>query len=1209
MTEINPRIEAARKVYELFWDSYLSADMETFASVLDEQLELIGTSESEIAHSKPEGLTLLEAQLNEVVGNVEKRNRKVTSVFIGDLILINELCDIYFRNEQAWNFYSKLRLSTFLRETKEGWKVVQQHGSLPDQRVEGDQTIALEKISKENIELRDAVKRRTAELESKNRELEVEAALERVRARTMAMHRSDELAETSTLIFEQFQKLGILPQRCGFVVQKDDNESMEIWGAVKNDKGFTSYRLGMIQAKAHPIFTLGIAEWRKGSQGFSYTLSGESLKNYHKAIAVSVNLPGSVADRIIEASKVEYHYNAFFKQGSITTIFDQKPDEATQFVVQRFARVMEQTYTRFLDLKKAEAQAREAQIEAALERTRTQSMLMKHSDEIKSISNVFHEQLLRLGIPSEFSYVWLPDEVSQSHQFWASWTDNKTGKETLHSKQVTYPLDKSEPYTAACFAAWSNPEVILEEFIPPSEVAGFFGVWQELLAGAEKLKAEFFSEGVYYSEAYMRYGCFGINIRRQLSNEEKHILKRFSVEFERAYTRFLDLRKAEAQARESQVEAALEKVRSRSLAMQSPDELIEVAQLLREEMGALRIEELETSSIYIHNENTGNTQCWFTIKDAHSGKAVADQMTMDLRDTWVGREMLDFYRSDAKKTSILMQGEHRIEWIRYCGEKSNVFTPEGFYGDTIPERTYHLNKFTNGYIGAASQGDISNESWDLLKRATSVFSFAYTRFRDLQKAEIRAREARIELALERIRAQVASMQESSDLLDIVVTMRKEFVGLGHQAHYFWYMRWLPEKYEKAMTSGDGTRIGMVMSLPRHIHGDVKLVADWEKSDEPTVVFAMDKETAVDYVHKMITLGDFQQIDPQAPTLDDIRQLGGLTFIMARTTRGEIGFSLPGEVHHPPKDAVNTLARFALVFDLAYKRFEDLKTAEKDLIEIKAARQKAEEALIELKATQTQLIQQEKLASLGQLTAGIAHEIKNPLNFVNNFSEVSMELIEEVMEEVKTQRLASQQTITEILSDIHSNLIKIHEHGTRADSIVKSMLQHSRGGSGKMEPTDLNDLVKEYSSLCFHGMRAGNNPINVDIQWVLDNNIDKVPLIKEDFSRVIINLCNNAFDAMRESVRQSVDYKPVLTIISKKNDLKAVVEIHDNGPGIPDEIKDKILQPFFTTKKGTEGTGLGLSISHDIVKAHGGELIMESKSGEGTNFIISVPIKS
>ena len=242
----------------------------------------------------------------------------------------------------------------------------------------------------------------------------------------------------------------------------------------------------------------------------------------------------------------EIDYGASFKHGYLL-ISSLKPFKEDH-IFPRFANVFDQAYTRYLDLKKAESQARETQIEAALERARARSMMMQHSDEIKSISNIFHEQLLKLDIPSEFSYVWLPDEAGQSHQFWASWAEVKAGENTLQSKQVTYPLDKSEPYTAACYAAWANPDVILEEFIPPLEISGFFEVWQELLSGADKLKAEYFPEGIYYSEAYMRYGCFGINIRRKLSEEEKNILKRFSKEFERAYTRFLDLQTAEKQA-------------------------------------------------------------------------------------------------------------------------------------------------------------------------------------------------------------------------------------------------------------------------------------------------------------------------------------------------------------------------------------------------------------------------------------------------------------------------------------------------------------------------------------------------------------------------------------------------------------------------------------------------------------------------------------
>ena len=279
--------------------------------------------------------------------------------------------------------------------------------------------------------------------------------------------------------------------------------------------------------------------------------------------------------------------------------------------------------------------------------------------------------------------------------------------------------------------------------------------------------------------------------------------------------------------------------------------------------------------------------------------------------------------------------------------------------------------------------------------------------------------------------------------------------------------------------------------------------------------------------------------------------------------------------------------------------------EETIEELEQKRNAVEEALAELKSTQAQLVQQEKLASLGQLTAGIAHEIKNPLNFVNNFSDVSLEMIDEAIEELsKTiQDDHTAETIS-ILNDIKLNLRKIHEHGSRANGIVQSMLMHSRGGSGKMEPPDLNALIKEYVNLSFHGMRASNNPINVDIQFDLDESISEISLIVEDFSRVILNLCNNAFDAMRDKLRRSEvgsqsseAYLPKLTVKTRNDANTFTIGIEDNGQGIPDDIKAKILQPFFTTKKGTQGTGLGLSITHDIVKAHGGSMEIQSMPGQ------------
>ncbi len=274
-----------------------------------------------------------------------------------------------------------------------------------------------------------------------------------------------------------------------------------------------------------------------------------------------------------------------------------------------------------------------------------------------------------------------------------------------------------------------------------------------------------------------------------------------------------------------------------------------------------------------------------------------------------------------------------------------------------------------------------------------------------------------------------------------------------------------------------------------------------------------------------------------------------------------------------------------------------------------AYRKLQAAMTDLKSAQEQLVQQEKLASLGQLTAGIAHEIKNPLNFVNNFSELNVELIDEVYEELqKLEENSIIKEIFEILGDLRSNLKKIHQHGKRADGIVKSMLQHSRGGSGKIEPTDLNNLIREYVNLSFHGMRAGKKAINVSMDLQLDENIGMVPLISEDFSRVILNLCNNAFDAMRERFVQlgNSEYNPKLTIKTFQQNGNIEIQVKDNGGGIPDEYKDKILQPFFTTKKGTEGTGLGLSITNDIIKAHNGTLDIISEKDNYTSFNISIP---
>ncbi|MBS1607473.1 MAG: hypothetical protein JSS70_01555, partial [Bacteroidetes bacterium] len=264
----------------------------------------------------------------------------------------------------------------------------------------------------------------------------------------------------------------------------------------------------------------------------------------------------------------------------------------------------------------------------------------------------------------------------------------------------------------------------------------------------------------------------------------------------------------------------------------------------------------------------------------------------------------------------------------------------------------------------------------------------------------------------------------------------------------------------------------------------------------------------------------------------------------------------------------------------------------------------EKAYHELKATQQQLVQSEKMASLGELTAGIAHEIQNPLNFVNNFSDVNKELADELKNELAAGNLHS---ATEIANDIKDNSEKINHHGRRADAIVKNMLQHSRAGTGQKEPTDINALCDEYLRLAYHGLRAKDNSFNATVKTDFDNNIGNIPIVVQDIGRVILNLVNNAFYAIHEKKKANPgNYEPTLTLSTKKTDNQILISIADNGNGIPQKIMDKIFQPFFTTKPTGQGTGLGLSLSYDIIKAHGGRLNVESIINEKTIFTVTLP---
>ncbi len=309
-------------------------------------------------------------------------------------------------------------------------------------------------------------------------------------------------------------------------------------------------------------------------------------------------------------------------------------------------------------------------------------------------------------------------------------------------------------------------------------------------------------------------------------------------------------------------------------------------------------------------------------------------------------------------------------------------------------------------------------------------------------------------------------------------------------------------------------------------------------------------------------------------------------------------------------AIVTLGIVALIIGIIVYRNNRKRQKSYDLLkkqkqEIDLQKSKLEGSIKELQTTQTQLIQSEKMASLGELTAGIAHEIQNPLNFVNNFSEVNKELIAEMNEAIDK---GNYDEVKVIAKDVADNEDKINHHGKRADAIVKGMLQHSRSSSGQKEPTDINALCDEYLRLSYHGLRAKDKSFNADFKTEFDERIGKINIIPQDIGRVVLNLLTNAFYVVNEKKKTAGEnYKPLVLIQTKKIKDKIEIRVNDNGNGIPSSIKEKIFQPFFTTKPTGEGTGLGLSLSYDIItKGHNGELKVETKEGKGTTFIIILP---
>lgn len=1115
--------------------------------------------------------------------------------------------DIYiFLNVGREKLKMYLRFSIVLSFSGNRWKVIHWHGSKPENVESEKDTFGVETWKEKAEALEKLVAERTADLLGKNRELEVEFSLERVRAVAMGMKQPAEMLEVCEVITRELISLGIATIRnIQTAVIDTENESYQNYEyyQVADKKLVTT-----VAYKEHPVIHAFVKRMVKNPEGFyARQMKGVALKEWIKYQAKSGQFVDPASKK---AASLHYYFYSIGSGALGITSYAPLSKEAIG-LFKRFRNVFQLAYARFVDIRQAEEQAREAQIEAALERVRSRSMAMHKSDELKDVIRVVLEQFIHLNIKAEHAgfyidykahddmHIWLADPNLDPFfavipyfdtPTWNSFLEAKTKGIPLHTDLLDFKT-KNKFYTSL-FRLFKVPEEAKQFYLKCKGLAV-----STVLLDNVGLYIENFSAIPY-------------------TDQENEILMRFGKVFQQTYTRFLDLQKAEAQTSEAQIEAALERVRSRAMAMHTSAELKEVALELRKQMGLLGQKDLEVCAIHLYDEDH-SFESWSAMKVPDSANEILQtQARFPKKGIRIVDELMKKYNDGEKEYVIVNAGAKSVEWFSVLKE----YAP-GLYASIIQsigdmpleklKSNWSVADFSGGAMVMVTYGEPDAASRSLLRRSANVFEQAYIRFLDLKKAEAQAKEAQIEAALEKVRSRTMAMQSSNELQETAAVLFTEFKKLGTDNVYQVTIGIYNEEeglidFRVTSWAGSGAQENRSFQLDMNEPTVLKPAIEAWKANKKSLVIDLSGEALegwLNYRNKMSGIA-----------VSSADTAGRRVITVAYYSKGHLSISTPVPV---PGDTQRILERFAAVFDSTYTRFLDLKKAEaqalraeQDLMAIKEAKQKAEEALAELQITQRQLIQAEKMASLGELTAGIAHEIQNPLNFVNNFSEVSKELLDEMKEAIEK---GDTEEANEIMNDVIQNLEKINHHGKRADGIVKGMLQHSRRSSGVKEPTDINALADEYLRLAYHGLRAKDKSFNAVLKTEFDDTISKINVIPQDIGRVILNLITNAFYAVDEKKKQQpAGYEPAVIVTTRKistssGGASVVVTVKDNGNGIPQQVIDKIFQPFFTTKPTGQGTGLGLSLSYDIVKTHGGELKVETKEGEGSEFMMVLHI--
>lgn len=1037
--------------------------------------------------------------------------------------------------------------------------------------------------------------------EEQAKEAQIEASLERVRAASLAMHKSEDLNKVLATMFAELAEQGLDMLRLVIWIYNEEDHDATWWAAnPEAESGTDSFHIPWTE---HEVYKLYWDNWEKRKKRFHYVLKDkvkESWDEYLFNHSEMARLPGPVKKAMIEVNPVHL-YNTYHDYGLLMLASGEESGEDV-WVIERYSQVFNQSYTRFLDLKRAEAQARESQIEAALERIRAASLAMHESSELLNVITVISKQLEALDVPFNHCSFGQNDQL-EDFRFWTS-VKGMDEPVMIDVPRIKHPMTErfkiirkkklsfyADTLTPAQHERW-NAHMYKHQAIPWMTKKQKEGLKNTPFARSLVLLPNIF---LVVSN---KYGVpFG--------ETDNTIIKRMGAVFEQAYTRFLDLKKAEAQAREAQIEAAMERIRSRALAMRTSEELMDVMIELRKQIDGLGQLDLEASVVHLYPPGQSTFESIAAVRPpGANGKIVLANVTFPVDATSRIKHMIRKYHGKESEYTIEFDKKMAEEWQQVMMEHAPMIAKRrvGFVKNrrlSPHSEFWNFADFSDGSLLLVTHSPASADTKEVLRKAAHVFDLAYRRFKDLKSAEAREKDAVKQASLDRVRAEIASMRTTKDLERITPLIWQELTTLG--VPFFRCGVFIVNDAHKTVETYLTTPNGESLAAMRLPYGSVPLVDRSVKHWKEQTVFseAWTKEEFVRWSKSLLEMGQIKsrktyQGGGEAPD-----------HLVLQMVPFNQGLLYVGSAEKLDDDQIELVESLARSFSVAYARYEDF-------VELEAAKGKVEDALQGLQAAQNQLIQSEKMASLGELTAGIAHEIQNPLNFVNNFADVSGDLIEELKEErARTNGDRDEELENEILDDIIQNLEKINHHGQRASSIVKGMLSHSRTSDGTKEPTDINALADEYLRLAYHGLRAKDKSFQSDLEADLAEDLPKVEVVTQEIGRVILNLVNNAFQAVHEYAKsQDSSYKPQVVVRTKSIERGVQISVQDNGGGISDDLKDKIFQPFFTTKATGEGTGLGLSLSYDIVtKGHGGNIKVKSpvEDRNGTEFIITLPI--